>query len=164
MQTRPLPSPYARWDIQVTQGEEFLMAKGVAHVQIITKFLATVNSEMECRGGLSLPGASAALSDSSVEEAGIDVTMTTSLSLLVVFAATASAALIVRHKKKGQQSAEILGESEKMTSANPLYKSKASANGEERERESMVVSNIKGSLASIETALLDFKEDMDKAL
>ena len=119
---------------------------------------------MECRGTLSLGGANVVL-DVDPENAGVDVALAATASVFAVLAVAALAVLLVRRNRRKQHEGHILGEHADMSAVNPLFKSKGNDDGEEEgERESMVVSNIRGSLASIETALVDFKKDMDNAL
>ena len=50
LNSQPLPSPYAKWDVKVTQGAGLLASKSVAGVKLITTFNAIRNEDMLCRG------------------------------------------------------------------------------------------------------------------
>lgn len=50
LNTQPLPTPYAQWDVTVVQGKELLAARGVVGVKIIASFNAVRNEDMLCRG------------------------------------------------------------------------------------------------------------------
>lgn len=48
LDSQPLPSPYAKWDINVVGGKELLRSRGAAGLAVIASFKATKNDDMLC--------------------------------------------------------------------------------------------------------------------
>lgn len=48
LDSQPLPSPYAKWDVTIVEGKELLRSRGASGLAVIASFKATKNDELLC--------------------------------------------------------------------------------------------------------------------
>ena len=48
LDSQPLPSPYAKWDVEVVEGKDLLKSRGATSLAIIASFKATKNDDLFC--------------------------------------------------------------------------------------------------------------------
>ena len=125
LDSQPLPSPYAKWDITVVEGKSLLRSRGAASLAVITSFKATKNEDLLCVSPRTAP---LSVSSSLVTDdfsSGAQETATALGGVAAAVVALGAVVLgVVVYRRRKQEALEGEGEDESMlpkVATNPLH-------------------------------------------